>query len=159
MCRLSHDARRSSSRVRQVSSHCGAYWRGADSLRWDAWGGADPALKRRDSMPPVIALLGTLAPIITAAGAAATVGDTIYNATQGGGGGASQTQNTSAQAQQTLQAQQAAQQKDQAIKAQLSNAQEKTGGSLTTPGLTDLASILAGYGGQAGGSSPTPFSP
>jgi hypothetical protein len=109
-------------------------------------------------MPPVIALLGTLAPIITAAGAAATVGDTIYNATQGSGGGSGATQTADAQAQQTLQAQQAASQKQQAINAQVSNAQERTGGSVDTPGLTNFATLLAGYGGQ-GGAAPTPFGP
>lgn len=105
-------------------------------------------------MPPVIALLPAIAPFLTVAAAGATLGDTIYNATQSGGGGASADQNAAASANATAQAQQAAQQKQQAINAQVSNAQERTGGSLTTPGLTDLASVLAGYGGQAGGASP-----
>lgn len=110
-------------------------------------------------MPPVLALLPTLAPFLTAGAAAATIGDTIYNATQSGGGGGSQQQNDAATIAANSQAQQAAQQKQQAINAQVSNAQERTGGAVDQPGLTNLASLLAGYGGQAGGASPTPFGP
>lgn len=112
-------------------------------------------------MPPAIAFLASIAPALTAAGAAATVGDTIYNATQSGGGGGapSDAGNQAATLQAQQDAAQAAQQKQQAISAQVANAQEKTGGALTTPGLTDLASVLAGYAGQAGpsgGVSPQP---
>lgn len=107
-------------------------------------------------MPPVIGLLASIAPALTAAGAAATIGDTIYNATQSGGGAPSDAGNQAAQLQAQQSAAQAAQQKQQAINAQVANAQEKTGGSLNTPGLTDLASVLAGYAGQSGGGAYTP---
>jgi hypothetical protein len=90
------------------------------------------------------------------------VGGEIYQgvSSSNAAGANAQAQNDAAKVQQQLQQQQAAAQKQQAIQGQVANAQERTGGSLTTPGLTDLASIFAGYGGQAGGgTSPMPFSP
>ena len=104
-------------------------------------------------MPPALA--------IAIAGLAASVGGEIYQgvSSSNAAGDNASAQNAAAQSQATLQAQQAASQKQQAINAQVANAQEKTGGSVDTPGLTNLASLLAGYGGSTGGASPTPFGP
>lgn len=107
-------------------------------------------------MPPLLAL--TLPEIIgistglVGAGSAAYSG---YEAAQQPGENAA-LQNSAALSQQQIAAQQAGTQKQQAINAQVANADQQTGGSLSQPGLANLSSLLAGYGGQAGGAS-NPF--
>lgn len=88
-----------------------------------------------------------LAGLISSAGSAAYSG---YQASQGG----SSASTDAAKAASDAQSAQAAKDKQNAIRANLSNAQNQTGGALDNPGLTNLASLLAGYGGQAGGANP-----
>jgi hypothetical protein len=96
-------------------------------------------------MPPAIAV--AIASLVATAGAASYEG---YENAQAPG----QQAQASSNAQQAA-AQQAAQQsylqKQQGINAQVANADQQTGGSLTDPGLTNLTSLLAGYGGQSAG--------
>ena len=96
---------------------------------------------------PLLEIIG----LGVSAGSAAYGG---YESAQGSGGSSSLQQAATNTAQQ-----QAAQQQQQAIKANISNAQEQTGGSLGNAGLTNLASLLAGYGGQAGGANPQATQP
>lgn len=100
---------------------------------------------------PDLGITEALAIASIISGAAAT-GTGIYSSMQQSG--AADAQNQAAKSAQDLAAQQAAQQKQQAIKASVANAQEQTGGSLTGGGLANLASLLAGYRGQAGGAQP-----
>jgi hypothetical protein len=112
-------------------------------------------------MPPLAAL--TLPEIISAI--VGTVGAGVgaygaYETSQAAGQSSAnaQAQNQSALSAQQLAAQQAGAQKQQAINAQVANADEQTGGSLNSGGLANLSSLLAGYGGQAGGgTTPTPL--
>jgi len=107
-------------------------------------------------MPPALA--------IAIAGLAASVGGEVYQGIQSSDASSNassnaQAQNQSALSAQQLQAAQAGAQKQQAINAQVANADEQTGGSLNAGGLANLSSLLAGYGGQAGGgTTPTPLS-
>lgn len=99
--------------------------------------------------------------ILAIASLALGAGSTAYSLkTQSdAGGGPSASQNQAAQAASQAQAAQAAAQKQQAINASLGNAQERTGGSLSDSGLTNLATLLAGYGGQTGGAAPSGATP
>lgn len=85
---------------------------------------------------------------------AAGVGTGIYSAVSSAGNASAQAD--AAKSAQQAAAQQAANQKQQALKAQIGNAQEQTGGALGDQGLSNFVSLLAGYGGQAGGATSTP---
>jgi hypothetical protein len=104
-------------------------------------------------MPPAIGI--AIASLIATAGGAAYSG---YEQAQQPGQNAQNlaAQNQSALSAQQLAATQAGAQKQQAIAAQQANADEQTGGSLNQGGLANLSSLLAGYGGQAGGASALP---
>jgi hypothetical protein len=94
---------------------------------------------------PLLEIIG----LGVSAGSAAYGG---YESAQGSGSGSTALQQAATNTAQ----QQQAQQQQQAIKANLSNAQEQTGGALGNAGLTNLASLLAGYGGTStGGANPS----
>jgi hypothetical protein len=93
------------------------------------------------------ALIPVVLPILGAIGGAASAATSIYSLTQqpGGGGDAAKQAQEAAQ-KQALADQQA---KQKAILASLPNAQEQSGGALSAPSLTDLASVIAGLPGES----------
>src|ERR1700744_5083209 len=144
MCRLPRSARRSPPGLSGYRSHHPAKKGRADSLRRNT----RPRTPSGVTMPPAIAI--AIASLAATAGGAAYEG---YENAQAPGQQA-QAASQAALSQQAIEAQQAGSQKQQAINAQVANADQQTGGSLSSGGLANLSSLLAGYGGQAGGAQP-----
>jgi hypothetical protein len=101
-------------------------------------------------MPALLAALPAwLIPALTATGAAATIGTSAYELSQGSGAPSSSANQQALQAQQQQQANQAALQKQQATNAVTGEAQAQTGGALSDQGFQSFVDQLAGYPGYS----------
>lgn len=96
-----------------------------------------------------------IVPFIPLIAAAATAGTSIglYEANKGDASDAAAQQQKQLQQEQLQQVQQNELSKQKAIQANVANAQEQGGGALTSPGLANLASIIAGFPGGSGDSA------
>jgi hypothetical protein len=94
-------------------------------------------------------------PFIPLIAAGATVGTSVglYEAGKGQTQQEEQAQQAQLNQEQMQQAQQNALAKQKAIQATLANAQGQSGGTLNSPGLVNLASVIAGFPGAGGDSS------
>lgn len=90
---------------------------------------------------------------LIAAGATAGTSVGLYEANKGDASDAAAQQEKQIQQAQLQQVQQNELQKQKAIQANVANAQEQGGGALNSPGLVNLASVIAGFPGAGGDAS------